>query len=70
MDWETIAKQQKELEQSFAVLKQVFEQAEMAYKQKQAKLTELIGSQIKQEAVSLSEIHAALSKILKSSELT
>lgn len=69
MDWEVIAKQQKELEMSFEALKQIFEQAQQAFKVKQGKLAELFSKQQSVEAQNLAEIHNALSKILKSAEL-
>ena len=69
MDWESIAKQNKELEAAFDGLFAIFEQARQKFKEKQSRIRQMIEMSQAQEAQNLAEIHGALDKILKSSEI-
>jgi propanediol dehydratase large subunit len=66
MDWQTIVRQQDELEKSFTGLRMVFEQAERDFKHKSETLMQLMGQQQSQDALSLSKIHQALLLIIDS----
>ena len=69
MDWEAIAKQNKELEAAFDGLAAIFDQARQKFKEKQARIRQMIELTQAEEAKNLAAIHGALDKMLKSSEI-
>ena len=69
MDWETLAKQNKELEAAFDGLAAIFDQARQKFKEKQQRIRQMIELSQAEEAQNLAAIHSALDKILKTSEI-
>jgi ABC-type transporter Mla subunit MlaD len=70
MDWKTIAQQNDELSAAVEALSKVFEQAKLAIKTKQDRILAMIAQSQSQEAAQLQQIHEALAKLLKSSDLS
>ena len=69
MDWETLAKQNKELEAAFDGLAAIFDQARQKFKEKQQRIRQMIELSQAEEAQNLAAIHSALDKILKTTEI-
>lgn len=66
MDWQSVLKQQQELETAFGALKQVFEQAEVDFKNRNKVIMEMIAQMNTKDADNMSKIHQALQAILES----
>jgi cytochrome c556 len=66
VDWQTIVKQQEELEKSFSALRMIFEQAEKDFKARSNVFIGAMAQQQAQDAQHLTKIHQALMQIIES----
>lgn len=67
MDWDSVIKQQKAIEDSFSALKIIFEQAESDFKNKSKMLMQMMSNMQAQDATNMQKIHQGLQAILDSS---
>ena len=66
MDWESVLKQQKDLENAFTALKQVFEQTDLDFRNRNKVLMEMMSQMNTKDAENMARIHVALQAIIDS----